>query len=445
MNYILVVDDEADIRDIYEMILRRAFPLDVVAAESGSEALEIIKSRGKPEIVISDYRMPNGDGLFLYKSLLDQKLNVPFVICSTDASTLLKEKFPDVYGYIEKPKITGPVVEIVDSLISRVQSPPAYVPVRISTLLRWGSASSDLFMKLSESKFIKVINGDEAFIPADAERFLSKKVQHLYITFNDAETYIKRFEQNITMVINSESKETDMSVLTLESMENVQKFAAVLGWTPEVLSAAKHAVSLAVKAVSSEPNIMKLVRQKLEDPSSKYSSHVGVLALVTCGFCQQLGWVSESTQMKLGLAALMHDISIDEKKYEKITTWNDAASDSADKRAEIQKYKNHPIDAAALVQSMKNVPADVDQIILQHHERVDGSGFPRGLGHGRISPMASVFIIVEDLISFLEDAPDFGENFQLFVKLREPRYSSGNFKKVFDVMKEIVVKNRQSN
>jgi response regulator RpfG family c-di-GMP phosphodiesterase len=445
MNYILVVDDEADIRDIYEMILKRAFPLDVVAAESGNKALEIIKARGNPEIIISDYRMPDGDGFFLYKSLMELKIQVPFVICSTDASTVLKSKFPDVYGYVEKPKIIGPVVEIVDSIVSRHKTYPPYVPIRISSLLRWGTASFDLFMKLSETKYVKVINADEAFIPSDAERFLSKKTQHLYITTKDAEEYFKNFEKNISLVLTSQTTEAEFSVITLESLENVQKFAEVLGWTPEVINASKHAVNLAVKAVSFEPNILKLVKMKLRDPTSKYSNHVGLLALVTCGFCHQLGWVSESTQMKLGLASLMHDIAIDEKKYNEIFIWNEAAADPQDKNPETIKYRNHALEAAALVQSMKNVPADVDQIILQHHEKSDGTGFPRGLGHGRISPMASVFIIVEDLITFLEESPDFGENIHLFVKLRTSRYNTGNFKKVFDVFKDIVEKTRQKS
>jgi response regulator RpfG family c-di-GMP phosphodiesterase len=298
-------------------------------------------------------------------------------------------------------------------------------------------------MRLSDVKYIKVINGEEAFIPEDADRFYAKKIQHLYITNLDAEQYFKSFEENISMVMNSEASEAEITVITLESLESVQKFASVLGWTPEVVNAAKHAVNLAVKAVSIEPNILKLVKQKLSDPGSKYSTHVGILALVSCGFCHQLGWVSDSTQMKLGLAALMHDIAIDEKKYDEIFKWNEAAADNADKKAETVKYRSHPLDAALLLQSMKNVPPDVDKIILQHHEKNDGSGFPRGLSLGRISPMASVFIIVEDLVTFLDETPDFGENIHLFIKLRAARYSSGNFKKVFDVFKETVDKTRQ--
>lgn len=445
MNYILVVDDEADIRDIYEMVLKRAFPLDVVLAESGNKALAVIQERGNPEIIISDYRMDDGDGYFLYHSLKAKKLEIPFVLSSTSSKNSLKSKFPDIHGFIEKPNIIGPVVEIVDKVVSKLKVPPDYVPIRISLLLRWGTANFDLFMKLSESKFIKVLNAGEAFIPADAERFNAKGLQHLYITALDTELYFKSFEINLALITNSEKiTPENVVVISLESLESVERIAKSLGWTPEVLAAAKHAVNLAVKAVSLEPNILKLFKQKLRDPTSNYSNHVTMLALLSCGFCHKLGWVSESTQMKLGLAALMHDLTVDEKAYDDIFLWNQAASDFQVKTAEVINYRNHPSDAANLLLSMKNLPSDVDQIILQHHEMKDGTGFPRGLIASRISPMACIFIIVEDLINFLEESDDFDGKIQLYLKQRESRYNSGNFKKIFDALKESVDKSSHS-
>ena len=85
---------------------------------------------------------------------------------------------------------------------------------------------------------------------------------------------------------------------------------------------------------------------------------------------------------------------------------------------------------------VKNIPPDVDQIILQHHELKDGTGFPRGLVSNRISPFATVFIIVEDLINFLGDTQDYHDKIHLFIKMRAERFDSGNFKKVFDVLKK---------
>ncbi len=443
MNYILVVDDEADIRDIYEVVLKRAFPLDVVLAESGNKALGIIKQKGKPSVIISDLKMPDGDGHFLYSSLIENGWKIPFVLCSTDASQVLKKKFPEAHGYIEKPNIVGPVVEIVTSLVGRYQEPPSFIPVRISLLLRWGTTSFDLFMKLSESKMIKVINAEEAFIPADAERFYNKGIQHLFITASDADEYLTSLQKNIVMVSDSEkATPTELVSISLTSLESVERIAASLGWTPQVVEAAKHAVGLAIKAASAESNIVKLMKQKLNDHASKYSAHISMLSLLTCGFCYQLGWTSESAQMKLGLASLMHDLTVDENVYQDVMLWNQAAIDPNMKTAEATKYRNHPVDAANLLLSMKNVPADVDQIILQHHEMKDGSGFPRGLISSRISPLASLFIIVEDLINFFEDSQDFEEKISLFIKHRENLYNSGNFKKVFQAFKDSVQKTR---
>lgn len=442
MSYILVVEDEADIRDIFEMILKRVFSVDVVLAESGNKALSFIKEKGAPLVVISDYRMPDGDGFFLYQALKTSYSKVPFVICSTDASQL-RSRFPDITGFIEKPNVINPVVEIVEKILGINLVSPIYVPIRISLLLRRGTAPYDLFMKLSDAKFVKVLNAGEAFIPSDADRFNQKGLQHLYITSEDSESYLKAFQENLKMVIESDKPaSSELAVMSLESLEAVERIGSALGWTPPVLEAAKHAVHLAVKAVSRDASILKLFKQKLKDPSSKYSGHTSLLALLSCGICHTLGWTSESTQMKLGLAALMHDLTVDESAYNEIFVWNDAASDSQVKTPEVIKYRNHPADAANLLLTMKSVPADVDQIILQHHEKKDGSGFPRGLISSRISPMACIFIIVEDLINFIEDSTDFEAKVQLFLKQRELRYNSGNFKKVFEAFKESVEKSR---
>ncbi|MCM2350382.1 MAG: response regulator [Bacteriovoracaceae bacterium] len=443
MNYILVVDDEEDIRDIYEMVLRRAFPLDVVLAASGNEALKILEERGKPQLIISDLRMPDGDGLFLRQSLLDKNYEIPFIICSTDPVHVLKRKFPGIHGYVEKPKIVGPIVELVDSVVSRYEVPPSYVPVRISFLLRLGTVHFDLYMKISESKYVKMINADEVFVQSDAERFYGKGLKHLYVLAEDADHYLTSIEKNLSALSDEEKADSStMAVISLESIESVERLSRSLGWKEGVVEAAKNTVNLAIKVASTEPNILKLFKYKLNDAHSKYSQHVGLLALLNCGFCHQLGWISDSAQMKMGLAAIMHDITVDESVYENIELWNEAAYNSTDKSPEVLKYRNHPAEAVNLLLGIKNVPSDVDQIILQHHELKDGRGFPRGLVSSRISPYATLFIIVEDLINFLGDSHDFDVTIDLFIRHRDERYNSGNFKKVFEVLKENVAKSR---
>lgn len=441
MNYILVVDDENELCEIYELFLRKAFPLDVVQASSGNHALEIIKTRGKPEVIISDLRMPDGDGYYLYSKLKETNWNIPFILSSADADTV-RDQFPGIHGFIEKPHIVEPAILLVDAIVSKYKVSPTYVPIRISHLLRSGTVSFDLYIKISDQKFIKVVNAGEAFVESDAKRFKNKSLDHLLISAGDVDSYLKIFEKNLAALLLAEESPAGMAITSLETLETVERIASSLGWTPEVIEVAKKAMHFAVKTIRAEPNLLKLLDKKLGDTSSVYSRHVSMLALLSCGLCQHLGWVSDSTQIKLGLAALMHDITVDENRYEDITVWDLAASDLNDKSPEVHEYRNHPIEAANLLLCMKGLPADVDQIILQHHEMKDGTGFPRRLTSSRISPMATVFIIVQDLINFLENSEQFEEKISLFIKHRETKYNSGNFKKIFDIIKESVLKAR---
>ena len=94
MARILIVDDESGIRDS----LKDYFELegfDVVTAQSGNEALTLI-SASHFDLVLSDIRMPNGDGRFLLKSIRQLNFSQPVVILMSGYSDLsLEEAFAE--------------------------------------------------------------------------------------------------------------------------------------------------------------------------------------------------------------------------------------------------------------------------------------------------------------------------------------------------------------
>jgi len=55
----------------------------------------------------------------------------------------------------------------------------------------------------------------------------------------------------------------------------------------------------------------------------------------------------------------------------------------------------HPITGYVVLQQMNGIPAEVMQAVLQHHERLDGSGYPYGDSADRISPLARVISVAE--------------------------------------------------
>ena len=78
MPTILLVDDEDYIREIFTSALRE---FDVVAASSGAEAVELAGQQ-EPDLLITDFRMPDMDGLAVMHSVRELYPNVPVLVIS---------------------------------------------------------------------------------------------------------------------------------------------------------------------------------------------------------------------------------------------------------------------------------------------------------------------------------------------------------------------------
>ena len=86
---ILVVDDDEDLREAIEIDLSRK-GYDVVTAENGRQAYEII-TKEPPDLVISDIRMPDWDGVRLLNELKQTEMAIPLIIFITAHSDLAVE------------------------------------------------------------------------------------------------------------------------------------------------------------------------------------------------------------------------------------------------------------------------------------------------------------------------------------------------------------------
>eukprot|EP01119_Soliformovum_irregulare_P001689 TRINITY_DN1142_c2_g1_i4.p1 TRINITY_DN1142_c2_g1~~TRINITY_DN1142_c2_g1_i4.p1 ORF type:complete len:1304 (-),score=421.96 TRINITY_DN1142_c2_g1_i4:247-4158(-) len=82
---ILLVDDNADMRDYVFSILKNLWHVEV--ATNGIEALELIKSKGPPALILSDVMMPKMDGFQLIAALRQEKATklIPVILLSARA------------------------------------------------------------------------------------------------------------------------------------------------------------------------------------------------------------------------------------------------------------------------------------------------------------------------------------------------------------------------
>jgi len=116
--HVLVVDDEADIRESLAEILRSARHR-VVTASSGREALERMTAE-RYDVILTDIRMPDVDGRALYEAIEAQwpaqAPRVVFVTGDTLASELREFVCRSGRLVIEKPFLPSEVRRIVDEV-----------------------------------------------------------------------------------------------------------------------------------------------------------------------------------------------------------------------------------------------------------------------------------------------------------------------------------------
>ena len=104
MHNIFIVDDEPNILHLLNEYMKMWGHYIVGKARSGNEALEIIHNlQNLPDVVITDYRMENGDGLFLSQALAKRYPNLKIIMLTGDANiTVSKAKENGVHILLKK-------------------------------------------------------------------------------------------------------------------------------------------------------------------------------------------------------------------------------------------------------------------------------------------------------------------------------------------------------
>lgn len=149
-----------------------------------------------------------------------------------------------------------------------------------------------------------------------------------------------------------------------------------------------------VRAMLLPPSLaFKLTVMREQHPVLFEHSVRMMLAAVYLGI--KSGW-SDRECVPLATAALLHDIGV----LHMDPVWHDPANKmTAVGRRQLMA---HPITAMLIIRGQNMFPRVVEQAVLEHHECMDGSGYPRGLQGDQISLMGQILMVAEVVAAFFE-------------------------------------------
>ncbi len=115
---ILIVDDSSTMRRIIINTLSRIGYTDVIEGENGKNGLEKL-GQGGVEMIITDWNMPEMDGLEFVKTVRGQNPSIPILMVTTNAAKedIVEALQAGVNNYVVKPFTPDTLKEKIESLL----------------------------------------------------------------------------------------------------------------------------------------------------------------------------------------------------------------------------------------------------------------------------------------------------------------------------------------
>ncbi|MDZ4661894.1 MAG: HD domain-containing phosphohydrolase [Pseudomonadota bacterium] len=259
-----------------------------------------------------------------------------------------------------------------------------YLPVRVSTLRGDQKIDFDAYVLINDKHILYLRRGD-SFEGARLNRLKEKKLRKLYILNTDEKLYRDYMNRNLDIAYNSKSNKTleDRSQIVQGLQQNS---AEEVMETPHSETSYKYAKEGAAKYVDfllKEDQALKSILS-IENTDQSIAHHGVTVSTYAVALASRLEITDPKLTQMLSLGALLHDFAIfksELKVNRPIVELNPE---------EQKEYYNHPLSGSTLVKDLKHFDRPVINIILEHEEFINGSGFPKKLRESQVDPLSVI-------------------------------------------------------
>ncbi len=445
---IVYIEPDEDIRDLYTMKLEADFSANILSFLNEKEAMGKIKlEKGKLDVnlVLIDAGIVSADFIKMYQFFVKTHFVPMLIIHDEESIKSLKgiENFKNDHicnRTLKKPIQADVFRKTITEALADQSSKANWMKhaehghnrVKINNFLKFNVLPCDAFIRIGDTKFVKLINGDDMYTTEVIKKYIEKNVEHLYVKQEDYPTLANTGIQTLISLYDRRGESGSNQGLQLSSIENIHNVIHEIGLTKDAAELTKKTIHSSVQLAKRVKSISDLLN-KMKTSGNYIYDHSLKMSYICTAIAKHTEWGSDATVFKLSLACTMHDMTLEDDKIARIQSLSDPALKSMDP-ALIEIIKQHPQEAAKLIKDAKEFPPDVDFIVAQHHERPDGSGFPRGLSKLRIAPLSCVFILAHEFVTRIEEAGGaFNQKNRdsVYEALSKDMYTIGNFKKPF--------------
>ena len=442
MPKILYIDDDIKTLEITSSLLKNLIPDCVVfSATSGPEGIKKAKKEA-PDTILLDIKMPEMDGYEVCRRLKSDKItkNIPVILITgikTDTESRVKGLEIGADAFISKPVDKSELVAQINVML-RIKN--------AEDLLR---KEKDLLKDQVQKKSVKLHESEELF------RILFDRVFDAVVVINEKGNVVNVNETTRRLLGYSKEESLELSIKDLHPGKEIGKVKDAIkrvlktgiDYMGETVFITKDNKNIPVEAGSVsfiagdktyilasfrditehkrakrellETNIR--LKKSIEGTVNALASTIEKRDPYTAGHQQRVAKLASAIAKELKLsdtriegiriAGLLHDIgkiSIPAEILNKPGRLTEI---------EFDFIKNHPQIAFDVLKDIE-FPWPVASIVLQHHEKMNGSGYPKGLNGEKIL-LESRILTVSDVVEAMSSHRPYRPAFDIKVVLKE--------------------------
>ncbi|MCC7440938.1 MAG: response regulator [Bdellovibrionales bacterium] len=258
-----------------------------------------------------------------------------------------------------------------------------------------------VWIRISECRYVKIAHANEEIDLPRIKAYKEKNVVHLYLTKED---FVRYLQQSLTISANLTKSAQISKPKQLHFLKHagdvLQTHVLIEGVNPESYRAAKNYVKAAMEVVGSRTDLMTLLELLNQHAEFLFAHSLGV-ALYSVMICQQLGWNSAPTTHTVMLCGLFHDIGMKEIDAGLLGTPRIMLNQQ--QRSIIE---SHCARGSDMMSSVQEIPHEIAQVTLQHHENCIGTGYPNFLKKLQISSLSRLIAVADCFCEYAIRNPD---------------------------------------
>jgi HD-GYP domain-containing protein (c-di-GMP phosphodiesterase class II) len=208
--------------------------------------------------------------------------------------------------------------------------------------------------------------------PADAQKLESTHVENLFMKFNTHREHHLFIQDKLKRML--ERRDITVEAKAEVLYQTAEPILSTIFTTPssaELITSAADYTKTCIKYLNQKGSLPELV--KLSMDSFSEHAHGLQVSAYSIALAKAMGFVEEKMLFGLGMGSLLHDIGkskipasiLNKPKELDETEW--------------ALMRQHPEWGEKILDQRQLVPLIAKQVVLEHHERVNGKGYPKGL------------------------------------------------------------------